>query len=213
MTETTVETSDTRKPKPKLHCFDQTSAPPSVADGWKLLVGFSPRARDRFWDLLEPALMEPADPRFMERLGAFSREHAIAEKHALEAVRACDVLVSRASALGLDRERFRDDLCALSDGEAVDPEFLLTRYDFVKSELRRRIVTRTLADHGKVLTGLSWRVDRVVSSDRGSQLNESVIFLTLHYRDSERKDGITFQLTPESLIDLKRFAGRIDDSP
>jgi hypothetical protein len=212
MTESTIEESVSRGPETKLHCFGEGPAPAPVVAGWQRLSGFPREARDRFWDLLEPALMEPADPRFQERLAAFCRKHAIAERHAVDAVQACDVLVSHASALDLDRERFCEDLCALSAGQDADAEFLLSRYDAVRRELRGRMVRRTIADHGKVLVGLNWRVDRVVSSDRGAQLNESVIFLSLQYRDGERMDGITLQLTPESLAELKRFAERIGNS-
>ncbi len=66
----------------------------------------------------------------------------------------------------------------------------------------------TLADHGKVLTGLSWRVDNVTSSDRGADLASPVVFLTLRYQEGKDSDSVTLQLTPESLQELKAFMER-----
>ncbi len=201
--------TDTPKPETGLHCFGDNPAPPHLTDGWKQLLGFPKAARDGFWSLLGIALMEPGNPKFHERLEAFCREHALAEKHAVAAIKACDVLLRQASALDLDRERFAEDLAALSDGEQEGPEILLSQYEAVKLELRRRILEGSLADHGKVFVGLDWRVDTVASSDRGAGINADVILLTLRYREGERLERITLQLTPESLKELKLFTERI----
>jgi hypothetical protein len=202
--------TDSPKPETGLHCFGDGPAPPQVADGWKLLLGFPKGARDGFWNLLGIALMEPSNPKFHERLEAFCREHALAEKHAVAAIKACDILIRQASGLDLDRERFGEDLAALSDGQQEGPEVLLSQYDAVKLELRKRILEGSLADHGKVFVGLDWRVDNVASSDRGAGINADVILLTLRYREGERLERITLQLTPESLNEIKLFTERID---
>jgi hypothetical protein len=204
-----METSDSEAPEIKLHCFSDGPAPPPVMEGWRRLLGFPPPAREAFWALLAPALTERADAESKQRLAAFCREHALAEQHAVAAVKACDVLLWQASALDLDAERFRQDLEALSDGQSEGPQILLSKYDAVKGELRRRIVEGSLADHGKVLVGLDWRVDQVVSSDRGTRLNAPVILLTLRYREGDRTERITLQLTPETLRELKAFTERI----
>jgi len=201
--------TDTPKPETGLHCFGDRPAPPQVLDGWKQLLGFPRAARDGFWNLLGIALMEPANPKFHERLEAFCREHALAEKHAVGAIKACDILLRQASALDLDRERFGEDLAALSDGQQDGPELLLSRYDAVKLELRKRILEGSLADHGKVFVGLDWRLDTVASSDRGAGINADVILLTLRYREGERLERITLQLTPEGLKELKLFTERL----
>jgi hypothetical protein len=201
--------TDTPKPETRLHCFGGSPTPPQVLDGWKQLLDFPREARNGFWNLLGIALMEPANPKFHERLETFCREHALAEKHAVTAIKACDILLRQASALDLDRQRFGEDLAVLSDGRQEGPEILLSQYDAVKLELRRRILEGSLADHGKVFVGLDWRVDTVASSDRGAGINADVILLTLRYREGERLERITLQLTPESLNEIKLFTERL----
>jgi hypothetical protein len=202
-------TSDIEAPEIKLHCFNDGPAPPPVVEGWRRFLGFPPQAREAFWAVLGPALTERADADSKQRLAAFCREHALAEQHAVAAVKACDVLLWQASALDLDGERFCQDLEALSDGQSEGRQILLSKYDTVKGELRRRIVEGSLADHGKVLVGLDWRVDHVVSSDRGARLNAPVILLTLRYREADRTERITLQLTPETLQELRLVTERI----
>jgi hypothetical protein len=213
MTDDATETGNAGKSELVLHCFGEIAPPAQVVEGWKRLLGFPQQARAGLWALLGSALLEPASPDFRERLEAFCREHALAERHVVEAVQACDVLIRQASALDLDRDRFGQDLDALSDRQGAVPQDLLSRYDSLKDELRRRMVQGSLADHGKVLVGLDWRVDKVVSSDRGAQLDTDVVLLTLRYREGERLERITLQLTQETLRELRLFTERISDQP
>ena len=53
--------------------------------------------------------------------------------------------------------------------------------------------------------------DTVSASDRGADLQTSVIFLTLRYRDGDEPGRITFQLTPQALSQLRGFMGRFQE--
>ena len=192
-----------------LHSFAGAPAPPPLVDGWKHLLDLSQEAWDGFWSLLAPALLAPADPNNHARLESFSQKYEVSQEHALAALQACGLLFQQASALDLGQELFRKDLATLSDGESDRTATLAVKYDEVKGELRKRIAAESLIDHGKVLTGVDWRVDNVVSSDRGTQLNATVVFLTLRYREGDRTERITLQLTPEALKELKVFTERI----
>lgn len=195
---------------PGRHCYGGSPAPAPVVEGWRQLLDFPATAREGFWGLLQPVLEEPGHPGHQERLDAFCQEHALAEAPMLEAIQACDTLLHQAAAFDLDPDRFGQDLTALSGGMVQAPDAILALYENMKSELRGRLVQGTLADHGKVLLGLDWRVDRVISSDRGMGLEATVVLLSLRYREGDRLDRITLQLTPETLAELKRFAGRIE---
>jgi len=70
------------------------------------------------------------------------------------------------------------------------------------------IIQESLADHGKVLVGIDWREDNVTASDRGAKLNTTVVLLTLRYRENNRVERITLQLTPEAMKELKLFCDR-----
>lgn len=192
-----------------LHSFGGNPAPPTVADGWRRLLGFSQEARHDFWDLIAPVLRQPADPDNQNRIEALCRDHTLAEQDAVAALQACGLLLRQASAHDLDREHFRQDLAALSNGEPGGAEVLSAKYEDMKGELRQRIVSESLIAHGKVLVGIEWRVDTVVNSDQGARLNATVILLTLRYRDGDRVERITLQLTPGALKELKLFTERI----
>jgi len=126
----------------------------------------------------------------------------------VSAMRGCDFLLRQACALDVDTEAFRQDLSALSEGDEQGVEVIVSQYDGAKAELRKVIVQESLADHGKVLVGIDWRVDNVTASDRGAELNTTVVLLTLRYRENNRVERITLQLTPEAIRELKLFSDR-----
>jgi len=193
----------------RLHCFGGKAAPPQVVDGWRQVLAYPPEIRDGLWSLVAPALLEPALPTTRQSFEAFCRDHEMDEKDVIGAVQLCELLLRQASALDLDQQTFGFDLAALSGGDQSAYETLLSAYDNLKAGVRKRLLEESLADHGKVMVGLSWRVDNVGSSDRGTQLNAPVVFLTLRYREGERLDGVTLQLTPDALRELKGFTERI----
>jgi len=179
-----------------------------VVEGWRQFLHFPEQARKGFWGLLAPVLLEPANPSNRQRIESFSREYGLAEEDVASAVRSCDFLLRQASALDLDASAFQRDLAALSKGYEQGAEFILSQYDGVKADLRKFIIQESLADHGKVLVGIDWRVDNVTASDRGAKLNTTVVLLTLRYRDGKREERITFQLTPKAAKELKLFCDR-----
>ena len=203
----------TQAPEIRLQCLGGNPAPSPVIEGWRRFLSFPEAAGKAFQRILEPALKEPADPRNRERVETFCKEHGLSEEDVLAAIRSCDLLFRQASALDLAGEAFRRDLTALSEGRPEAIEIIASRYDAVKSDLRAAIVQESLADHGKILVGLDWRVDTVNASDRGTRLNTNVVFLTLRYRDGNRLERFTLQLTPEALKQLKQFTDRLDNPP
>jgi hypothetical protein len=203
-----MQKSDTQPPPIRLQCFHGNPAPPPIVDGWKRFLRFPQQATTSFWSLLGPALMEPANPRNKDLAESFSREHRLGQEDVVAALRSCDLLLRQASALDLDAAAFQQDLAALSPGNPYGAEIILSQYDATKAELRRRIIQESLADHGKVLVGLDWRLDNVTASNLGAQLDTTVVLLTLRYRDGERIERITLQLTPEALKELKLFCDR-----
>jgi hypothetical protein len=200
--------SDTQQPQISLRCCHGNPAPIPVVEGWRQFLRFPEQARKGFWGLLAPVLLEPANRSNRQRIESFSREYGLAEKDVASAVRSCDFLLRQASALDLDASAFQQDLAALSEGDEQGAEVILSQYDAAKADLRRVIIQESLADHGRVLVGVDWRVDNVTASDRGAKLNTTVVLLTLRYRDGKREERITFQLTPETVKELKLFCDR-----
>jgi len=192
----------------KLNCCQGNPAPPFVMDGWKRFIRFPEQARNGFLSLLAPAMREPADPENRQRIEIFCNGHGLAEEAVVAALRSCDFLLRQASMLDLDADAFQQDLAELSGGDPQAAGPVLANYNAAKADLRLQILRETLADHGKVLVGLDWRVDKVTASDRGVQLNSDVVFLTLRYRENNNVERITLQLTPEAVKELKLFCER-----
>jgi hypothetical protein len=200
--------SDTKPPEIKLNCCQGRPAPVPVVEGWRQFLRFPEQARKGFWGVLFPALLEPANPSNKQRIEAFSQEYSLEEENVLSAMRGCDFLTRQACALDMDTASFRQDLVALSEGDEQGAEVIVSQYDRTKADLRKAIIQESLADHGKVLVGIDWRVDNVTASDRGAKLDTTVVLLTLRYRDGTRLERITLQLTPEAIRELKSFSDR-----
>jgi hypothetical protein len=113
--------------------------------------------------------------------------------------------------LDLSLEAFHHDLDALSGGDHEGAKIISAKYDEMKAGLRALIIQNSLADHGNLLVGLDWRLDEITASDRGTQLNTVVVFLTLRYRAGNQIERITFQLSPEAMKELKRFTDRFGE--
>ncbi|UCE34444.1 MAG: hypothetical protein JSV55_10800 [Deltaproteobacteria bacterium] len=200
--------SDTKPTDIKLNCCQGRPVPVPVVEGWRQFLQLPEQARKGFWDVLFRALLEPANPANKQRIEAFSREHGLEEENVVSAMRGCDLLLRQACALDMDTASFRQDLVALSEEDEQSAEFILSQYDEAKTDLRKFIIQESLADHGKVLVGIDWRVDKVTASDRGAKLNTTVVLLTLRYRDGTRLERITLQLTPDAIRELKSFSDR-----
>lgn len=195
---------------PVLQCCGGRPAPPEVVQGWQAYLEFTGDARQGFWSVLNPALVDPANPGNRDRVQLFCKDHGVPLSDVVAAVRACDFLFRRAATFNLDDRMFEADLVTLSNGDSQACRPLMARYDMAKSKIRDGIIAGTLADHGKVLVGVSWRTDMIGASQRGMHLGVPVPILTLNYVEGEKKDRVTLQLTPESLRQLKQFCAQME---
>jgi hypothetical protein len=202
------EDNASQPPKIMLKCCQDRPVPHAVVEGWKQFLGFPEKAMNSFWGILRPALMQPANPKNRQRIESFCGDYGLIEKDVVAALRGCDFLMRQASALDMDATPFRQDLAALSEGDEQGAEVILSQYEGAKADLRKQIIQESLADHGNILVGIDWRVDNVTVSDRGTKLNTTVVLLTLRYRDANRTERITFQLTTEAMKELKLFCDR-----
>jgi hypothetical protein len=202
------EDNATRPPEIRLKCCQDRPVPQPVVEGWKKFLGFPEKAMNNFWGILRPALMQPTNPNNRQRIESFCGDYGLKETDVVAALRGCDFLLRQAAALDMDGAPFRQDLAALSEGDEQGAEVILSQYKGAKAGLRKVIIQESLADHGKVLVGIDWRADNVTASDRGTKLDTTVVLLTLRYRDANRTERITLQLTPEAMQELKLFCDR-----
>ena len=193
-----------------LRCFQGESAPVMVVDGWNRFCRFPAEAREPFLDLLQPVILDPANPGILAAVRDLATNQGLREEDVSAALQAGSILYTQVGALDLASEDLKSDLEALSRGEGEAATAFLSRFDATKNEVRNSIILGTLTDHGKVIVGVDWRVDEVTESDRGAALTTSVVFLTLRYQDGDRLERINLQLTPDAMRQLKAFTARFD---
>ena len=202
---------DTHNPQAKpvtLNCCNGAAPPEQLVEGWRRFLDLPRLAQASVWTVLGPGLLTPADPGNQQRVEKYCAEHGLTQDHAVAAMQACEFLVRQASAINLELAKFQEDLAAMSGDQREGYEIITTRYEGIKNEVRKVIVNESLADHGKVLLGLNWRVDHVKASHRGAQLDTDVVMLTFCYREGDRADRVSLQLTREAMLDLKQFCER-----
>ena len=206
------DTSDLSQKAPAMNCFEGQPAPPIVTEGWKQLSAFSHQLLEPFWLLLAPAVMNPGNPANQELMALFCKENEISAENMLTAMGCCELLLKQAAALDLPEDLFQQDLETLADGKADNlVQFVRKRFPGARKGLRQQIFMDSLSTHGKVMTGLDWRLDRVQHSSKGNRLNTDIVLLTLHYQEGRKKDSISLQLTREAAKKLKTFCNRLDE--
>src|SRR5262249_50677739 len=102
-----------------------------------------------------------------------------------------------------------EDLDRLCPDDPLVKELLLAGYDAAKDQLRNEIVRAAIADHGKILVGVSWRLDAIQASDRGGKLRTPVAMLTLHYREGGETGRVTMQVLPDMMGELKQVCEKV----
>ena len=197
------------EPAFKLHCLGGRSPAREIVDDLGRLGTLPPGARARFWDVLGPSLAEPL-PREVEGVvRRFAEVHGADGNAVARAVRAARVLVRAASVVDLDAKRFCEDLTALAGGTGALVEVLLPGYERGKARVQAEVAQQTVADHGRLLESVRWRVDMMSASDRGMGLRLPLVTLTLHYREAGRREQLSLQVLPDVLKQLRGVCDRV----
>jgi hypothetical protein len=192
-----------------LHCLAGAEAPAGIAQDLHRLAGLPDSARRHFWEALGPCLGEVLAPEMEARLDQFCHAHGAAGPDLARAIKACRFLLRSAACIDLPRDLFAHDLDRLEANPPVLGPILLPGYEAAKARLRAEILRETLADHGKLLEGIDWRLDSLSSSSRGDKLRAPVAVLTFRYQEGGRKGRITLQVMPETLQELQRICDRL----
>lgn len=188
----------------RLHCMGGQAAPAEVLSDWQRLSVLPERARQSLWELVEASLGQ-VDPALERRAEAFCQLYGVPGPDLQSSLRVCRFLLSRAAAINMPAPQMAEDLAALSQGQRPEVAALfLAHYEGAKAIVRRGLIERMILDHGKVLSGLDWRVDKIAASDRGVGMEAPVLVLTLRLRDGDREERSTFYMTPEAFLELKK---------
>lgn len=194
---------------PALHAAGGARPPPSLPGDLRRLAGMAPEALAHFWHALGPCLSDPTSEETAKTLDVFCAAYRVEEDDLARAIKACRYLVEGGARFDLPADRLADDIDVLCPESPEIKTLLLAGYEPIKAELRRAILASALSDHGKLLTGVQWRVDVVDSSERGARLGVPVVMLTLHYLEGAERRRITLQALPDMVGQLKGICEQV----
>jgi len=161
-------------------------------------------ARAHFWEALGPSLVEPVPAELERRLDVFCAEHRVEPAELARAIKACRSLVRGAARYGIDSAGFAADLKSIG---LVESSIALLSAGFPRAvmSLRRDAARRAIGGHGAVLTGVDWRIDRVLDTKEARGLGVEIAVVSLRYRDAEGDKTLTLHALPDMLDELKRI--------
>ena len=202
------------EPAPKLRCLAGAEAPEELLARWRVFESIPGSARSHIWEVLAQVVVHGSNDEATRCCAEFCRQHGLEPVSLDHSVAVCHFLLSQAARVNLDLEGFRADLEALS-GEGGQGALVLTlHYEEMLSILRRQILEGSLLDHGKVFTGLDWRVDLVGASDRGLGIDAPVALLTLRHQqgvgDAADRGRVSLYLVPEAVSQLRQVCEQIE---
>lgn len=191
--------------EPALRCLRGKVGPDDLRGDLGALCALPPPLRAQFFDLLAPYLAGTPTEEEQRRLFAVCEEQAIDPQGLVGPIRGARFLITNAARTALDEQAFAADVAELVPGELLTQALavLVPCFERAAPELRRQIALRTISDHGRVVTDVHWRVDKIVNSEHGDGVNVPVAVLTFRYREGVREDRITLHLLPEQLAKLK----------
>jgi len=185
-------------------------APPDARFDVAELALLPESARADLWPLLERALAETPDPKLDQLVERFAEAHGAPPARVARVLRICRLLLREAARRSVTADQFGLDLTLLDvEGTRAAHEVLIPRYDEVQVALRRELLYAALTDHGDLLTRVDWRVDVMKQSQRGTELESPVVWVTFHYARGQHHDRVTMQVLPDMIQELQRMCAEV----
>ena len=175
-----------------------------------MLLGLPRGAQANLWHLVRVGLEEPETAEHRQLLENYALRFEANPAHLVGAVRACQFVLREAAARKVEHDAFVADLEVMSGGQRAAIELLSPHYLRVRNALRIQLLEDTLADHGNVLVGFDWRIDRVTVSNHGEMDEVPVVFMNLAYRSGDERKKLSLQLSPSAIASLKAFWNRFE---
>jgi len=201
--------TDGAKEEPTLVALRGRKAPRGLSRDIAKIGALPELARARFWEVLSTILDEPVPSGAERTIDEFAKATGASRVELAPAFASARFLVRAAGLGNATPEELATDVAALTDGDGATVAVLLAGFETGKEVVRAKAKLATLADHGKLVEGIDWRVDVVASSSHGATLNVPVAVLTLRYREGDKRERITLQLTPEVLAELRKVCEQL----
>jgi hypothetical protein len=188
----------------RLHCLGGAGAPPDLGADLMRLVAMPSEALEKLWQVLVPCLADTLSRDTEELLDVFCAAYRVDEDELARTVKACRFVIRGAARLDLPAGALAADLERLCPGNPRVKDIVLGGYAPAKEQLRREMLAAAIADHGKLLIGVSLRHDTINTSERGAKLQLPVAVLTLQYREGAEVGRVTLQMLPDMAEQLRR---------
>ncbi|MBK9265304.1 MAG: hypothetical protein IPM54_36660 [Polyangiaceae bacterium] len=185
-----------------LRALDGAAPPPGLAGDLRALATLPAPVRESLWDVLGPNLGAQITEEATAAVNAFCEARRLRATDLMAPVKACRYLIRQAARRNLKLDDFRDDLRSLCGDDAPFELNLVGWYERALPMLRQEFVSAALAAHGKLATGVDWRLDGILMSQDGENLGVPVAMLTFRYVEGDEKKRITLQFVPEVIREL-----------
>jgi hypothetical protein len=189
-------------PTIRLHAFGGEEAAPELLADVRRALALPATAKQRLWEVLGPSLAGSVPSEVDRQLRRFADAHKADGMLLARALKGCRTLLRQAAAIGLSPQLLAEDLTTIAGGAPDLGALLVHGYEHVNERLRMDIHRAAIAEHGKLLTGVRFRVDFLSASDQGVRLRFPAVTLTLHYREGTRNDQVTLQVLPDVMKQL-----------
>lgn len=193
----------------RLYCLGGGEAPPELGADLLRLLRLPAEALQKLWQVLAPSLAETLAPETEQLLDVFCAAYHVDDDELAAAIKACRFVIREAARLDVPAGALGEDLDRLCPGEALVKELVLAGYEPARDRIRHEMVKAAIADHGKLLVGVHWRVDAIQASERGVRLGTPVAMLTLHYREGAELGRVTLQVLPDMMGELKGVCEKV----
>src|SRR5262249_54133185 len=90
-----------------------------------------------------------------------------------------------------------EDLARLCPDDPLVKELVLAGYEPAREALRHEILRASVADHGKLLVEIRWRVGRIHASQGGGERGGRVAVLALYYPQGAEVGGVPLRARPD----------------
>jgi hypothetical protein len=189
-----------------LACLMGSPAPPELAAGLATLLDLPAAVQETWGEVLEVNLAGVLDDRTETFMKRYCRRYELEPAVLAPAVKACRFLFLQAVKSGVDRAAFIADLGSLlPEDQAVRVRaLLLPHFDSELPRLRQVAILSSVAEHGRVVRSVRWRMDVIKSSNHSVKLDVPVATITLQYQEGPNAGQASYQLLPEQAAELRR---------
>ncbi len=199
---------------PALACLSGGRPDPKLLRDWRAYQTMDARLRPVLLDLLQQVYRVPLGRELAERVGAFAQQAALAPMTAQSILECLRFLFSHAVRGAIEPEAFAKDLHALSGGVDEGIDDFVAHYGSYGPLRRQEYIREALLDHGRLLTGVEWRLDVARRTGRTSRIELPVVMLGLKYAEGSGTSGkngsISLQIPAGELGALRRVLDEIE---